>query len=44
VSVALSLAERLVEAAGIYQPDPNLNYDDGSDTDTPGGQDGTLSS
>ncbi|MCP9491918.1 MAG: FG-GAP-like repeat-containing protein, partial [Solirubrobacteraceae bacterium MAG38_C4-C5] len=34
VSVAVSFAERLVEAAGVYQPDPTLAYDDGTDTDT----------
>lgn len=35
VSVSLSLAERAVVAAGVFQPEPDLSYDDGTDTDTP---------
>jgi len=35
VSVSLSLAERAVDAAGVFAPEPDLSYDDGTDTDTP---------
>ena len=35
VSVSRSLAERVVDAAGVFQPEADLSYDDGTDTDTP---------